>query len=92
LASRLETFGMLPMPKTPNRPRDPNQLGKLIVDLSVGEAKEQTSPDIDDALFPDVLACVTENRKNEKVVVIVVTYGIKAPSHSRQARGLKCNR
>lgn len=26
------------MQKKPKRPRDPNQLGKLIVDLSVGEA------------------------------------------------------
>jgi hypothetical protein len=28
------------MVKHPKRPRDPNQLGKLIVDLSVGEASE----------------------------------------------------
>ena len=28
------------MAKNPKRPRDPNQLGKLIVDLSVGEVKE----------------------------------------------------
>lgn len=28
------------MAKHPKRPRDPNQLGKLIVDLSVGEAEE----------------------------------------------------
>ena len=28
------------MQKKPKRPRDPNQLGKLIVDLSVGEATE----------------------------------------------------
>jgi len=28
------------MVKRPKRPRDPNQLGKLIVDLSVREAKE----------------------------------------------------
>jgi hypothetical protein len=33
------------MIKHPKRPRDPNQLGKLIVDLSVGEAKEQASPE-----------------------------------------------
>jgi hypothetical protein len=33
------------MVKHPKRPRDPNQLGKLIVDLSVGEAKEQASPE-----------------------------------------------
>jgi hypothetical protein len=29
------------MVKHPKRPRDPNQLGKLIVDLSVGEAEDQ---------------------------------------------------
>lgn len=29
------------MAKRPKRPRDPNQLGKLIVDLSVGEAEEE---------------------------------------------------
>jgi hypothetical protein len=28
------------MVKRPKRPRDPNQLGKLIVDLSVGEVSE----------------------------------------------------
>lgn len=28
------------MPKHPKRPRDPNQLGKLIVALSTGEAKD----------------------------------------------------
>lgn len=28
------------MQKKPKRPRDPNQLGKLIVDLSVGESTE----------------------------------------------------
>jgi hypothetical protein len=28
----------------PNRPRDPSQLGKLIVDLSVGEATEAAPP------------------------------------------------
>jgi hypothetical protein len=28
------------MVKRPKRPRDPNQLGKLIVELSVGEASE----------------------------------------------------
>jgi hypothetical protein len=30
----------------PKRPRDPNQLGKLIVDLSVGEVEEE--PALDD--------------------------------------------
>lgn len=34
------------MQKKPKRPRDPNQLGKLIVDLSVGEADDsQNLPD-----------------------------------------------
>lgn len=31
------------MPKRPARPRDPNQLGKLIVDISVGEVEDQVS-------------------------------------------------
>jgi hypothetical protein len=32
--------------KHPKRPRDPNQLAKLIVDLATGEAKdEQAAPD-----------------------------------------------
>jgi hypothetical protein len=34
------------MPKHPKRPRDPNQLGKLIVDLATGERTE-------DATVPD---------------------------------------
>ena len=33
------------MVKRPKRPRDPNQLGKLIVDLSVGEATDQVRPE-----------------------------------------------
>ncbi len=34
------------MVKHPKRPRDPNQLGKLIVDLSVGEVSEaESAPD-----------------------------------------------
>lgn len=33
-------------PKGEKRPRDPNQLGKLIVDLSVGEVEE--APPVDD--------------------------------------------
>jgi hypothetical protein len=32
------------MPKHPKRPRDPNQLAKLIVDLATGEA-EEAQPD-----------------------------------------------
>jgi len=28
------------MPKTPKRPRDPNQLAKMIVDLASGEVTE----------------------------------------------------
>lgn len=31
------------MQKKPKRPRDPNQLGKLIVDLSVGEADDSNN-------------------------------------------------
>lgn len=38
---------MRPMagPKRPSRPRDPNQLGKLIVDLATGEAQETVVPE-----------------------------------------------
>lgn len=32
------------MAKTPKRPRDPNQLGKMIADIATGEA-ENTKPD-----------------------------------------------
>ncbi|MGO9684401.1 MAG: histone H1 [Beijerinckiaceae bacterium] len=35
--------------KRPQRPRDPNQLGKLIVDLSVGEAAEATASPVNPA-------------------------------------------
>lgn len=28
--------------KTPKRPRDPNQLGKLVVDLATGSAQEES--------------------------------------------------
>lgn len=41
------------MKKPPKRPRDPNQLGKLIVDLSVGEAEE---PPEDDGKDPAAVA------------------------------------
>lgn len=30
--------------RKPKRPRDPSQLGKLIVDLSVGEVEEKETP------------------------------------------------
>lgn len=33
------------MPKAPKRPRDPNQLGKLIVALSVGEVEDAAPED-----------------------------------------------
>jgi len=36
------------MDRKPRRPRDPNQLGKLIVDLSVGEAEEKSQEDTRD--------------------------------------------
>lgn len=36
---------MLSAMKNPERPRDPNQLGKLIVALSVGEADEDVPAD-----------------------------------------------
>lgn len=36
------------MPTTPKRPRDPNQLGKLIVDISVGEVEDRGAPTPED--------------------------------------------
>ena len=41
----METAGNAPGPKGEKRPRDPNQLGKLIVDLSVGEAEDVFAED-----------------------------------------------
>jgi len=35
--------------KRPKRPRDPNQLGKLIVELSVGRASEVATPELSPA-------------------------------------------
>lgn len=32
------------MPAKPKRPRDPNQLGKLIVDISFGETEDERPP------------------------------------------------
>jgi hypothetical protein len=34
------------MTKHPKRPRDPNQLAKLIVDLATGAAEEALDPDV----------------------------------------------
>jgi hypothetical protein len=45
--------------------------------------------DVDDALFSDVLGCVTDNRKNDKVVVIIVTYGGHANVAFRMGRFLQ---
>jgi len=33
------------MAKTPKRPRDPNQLAKLMVDIATGESAAQPQPD-----------------------------------------------
>jgi hypothetical protein len=33
------------MPKAPKRPRDPNQLGKLVVNISVGEVEDAKPED-----------------------------------------------
>lgn len=44
------------MQKRPKRPRDPNQLGKLIVDLSVGEADESSNQADDSGKDPAAVA------------------------------------
>jgi hypothetical protein len=37
-------------PRRPKRPHDPNQLGKLIVDLSIGEARDEPLPEESEAV------------------------------------------
>jgi hypothetical protein len=44
---------MLPMTTRPPRPRDPNQLAKLIVDIATGQAED---PAIDDGKDPKAVA------------------------------------
>ena len=44
------------MQKHPKRPRDPNQLGKLIVDLSVGEADDSKNMPNDSGKDPAAMA------------------------------------
>jgi hypothetical protein len=44
---------------------------------------------VDDGLFSEVLGCVTEHRKNSKVVVFAVTYGGSANVAYRIARFLQ---
>ena len=41
MASSLETFGLLPMPKTPKRPRDFSQAAKLVVDIASGQVEDR---------------------------------------------------
>jgi hypothetical protein len=40
------------MPNRPQRPRDPNQLGKLIVDISVGDAEDHVPTPDDEGKDP----------------------------------------
>ena len=47
---------MLSGMQKPKRPRDPNQLGKLIVDLSVGEADDSTNRQDDRVKDPAAMA------------------------------------
>ena len=44
------------MQKRPKRPRDPNQLGKLIVDLSVGETDDTKNMSDDSGKDPAAMA------------------------------------
>jgi hypothetical protein len=44
------------MQKNPKRPRDPNQLGKLIVDISVGEADDSKNLPDDSGKDPAAVA------------------------------------
>lgn len=47
---------MLSGMQRPKRPRDPNQLGKLIVDLSVGEADDSKNMPDDSGKDPAAMA------------------------------------
>lgn len=47
---------MLSGMQKPKRPRDPNQLGKLIVDLSVGEADDSKNMPDDSGKDPAAMA------------------------------------
>jgi hypothetical protein len=49
-------YGMLSGMQRPKRPRDPNQLGKLIVDLSVGEADDSKNMPDDSGKDPAAVA------------------------------------
>ena len=44
------------MSKPPKRPRDPNQLGKLIVDLATGNASEYEKDSIPEGKNPHAVA------------------------------------
>ncbi len=60
------------MQRHPKRPRDPNQLGKLIVDLSVGEADDSKN-------MPD-------NSRKDPAAVSLGTKGGKARMESLTAK------
>ena len=58
------------MQTLPKRPRDPNQLGKLIVDLSVGEADDSRNMPDDSGKDP---AAVALGRKGGKARAAVLS-------------------
>lgn len=44
------------MAKTPKRPRDPNQLAKLVVDIATGEADDKDPSPEEEGKNPDAVA------------------------------------
>lgn len=54
---------MLSGMQKPKRPRDPNQLGKLIVDLSVGEADDSKNMQDDGGKDPAAMALGSKGGK-----------------------------
>lgn len=75
--------------KTP-RKRGGNGNAKPIEDrFASGHDFLVINHEIDDALFSDVLGCVTEHKKNPKVVVLLITYGGSANVAYRVARFLQ---
>lgn len=71
------------MQKKPKRPRDPNQLGKLIVDLSVGEADD--SKNLPDESGKD-LAAVALGMKGGKARAAKLTLKRKREIARKAAR------
>jgi hypothetical protein len=78
------------LPKTPRKRGGNGSVKAPIEDrFAVGHDFLLINHDIDDVLFSNVLGCVTEHKKNTKVVVLLITYGGSANVAYRVARFLQ---